>query len=319
MRRVCLTFAVAASLGALATAGWTQGWPTAAEAAQLLTRVGTGAASFTPAGPVATYTRANLWEYIDGDAERYFAYDYQWTAALALKDTKSGTRISADLYCFRTDLDAFGAFSMGRDPAPPAQVDLLPGQGSALTAYWAGNQLHVWRGPLYLRVIPGSLKPDIKPSVLALAQAVLKDLPPMKQDPTIFRIPSARGLIPESVRFERKAVLGQEALRNALIASYGSRLPGKLTVDMELYLFDGSTQPGAVATFATLQDLLSGEGSPRPVAALGEAAFALRHARYGQTYVMRQGTYVAMLRQVKDNGAAENRLREIGTNARLAK
>ena len=320
MRRIATLLGGCALLASLASAGWSQNWPSSSQAVRLLTQTAAELASFDLDGEIATYTRKNLWEYINGEAERYFAYDYEWTVAAGFKDLRSNVSTAVDIFRFATPLDAFGAATIDRDPAVPGEIIPLGGQASLISAYWAGNQIHVWRGPLYVRILPGSLSDRLRPAALELAQAVVSRLPLMEKDPPVFKIPPTRGLIAESVKFRRRDVLGQAFLKNALLALYGRRLPNrKLDVDMELLLFDGTDPRGARSTHDHLGKYLGEGGAVRPVASLGEAAFVVRHPRHGMTYAMRQGRYVAMLRKVKNSAAAEAMLREIGKNIRLAR
>jgi hypothetical protein len=289
------------------------------QAADLLRNLPTGAPGVTLQGDPATYDIATLRDYLGQDAERYFTYDYQWTVSARLHDGKSGTGLTVDIFRFAGELDAFGAFSLARDPLVPAQMIPLEGQTPGLSAYWAGNQLHVWRGPLYLRITPASAAGDLSAVALVVGQALTEQLPAAGQVPGIFKVAPARDLILETVRYQRRNVLGQTGLGPALIASYGRRQPGKLVVTAELLLFETPNPAGAQTTFATLQTLLTAETQASPVAALGEACLALRHATYGQVYLIRQGRYIGMLRQVKDPQAAEATLRELAKNARQAK
>lgn len=305
------------ALGGIACA---QDWPSAQGTVAILQQVDAELAQAELVGDPAIYTSNNLAEYLRDKAKRYFAYDYQWTVASSFTDLRSRVRVSADVYRFASDLDAFGAYSIDRDPRVPGEVIPLAGQASLVAAYWSGNQLHVWRGPLYVRLVPADAKPALRPAVLVLGQSIVERLPVVKRDPPVFAIPPTRNLVVESVKFQRRDVLGDSALKNALIGTYGRRTGEReLAVDMELLLLDGGDKNGAQQTYAALQRLLAKGGAVRPVGALGQAAITVRHAEYGKTYAMKQGRYVAMLRRVRNAQAAEAVLREIGKNIRLAK
>jgi hypothetical protein len=291
-------------------------WPSAPQAATLLREARTAPAGFQLSGEMRLYDRDNLRDYLGRDADGFLGYDYQWTAAAVFKHPADGLSVAVDVSGFRTDLDAFRAFSLGRDVLAAGEPVALPGQASVLSTYWVGSRLYVSRGPLYLRFLPAGVKGEVRAQVLSLAQVLLAAFPLPAQDPPLFRIPPVRGLIAESVRFQRRNVLGQEALSNALTATYGRRLPGKLLPDLELYLFDGGSSEGARRTFEALRRYLGAAQEPTPVASLGEAAFALHHPVHGQTVVMRQGRYVAMVRRVRDPSEAEALLREVARRAR---
>lgn len=297
-----------------------QEWPSATQTTALLQDIAARLDDFDLHGEVRTYTRENLRQYIKQEAERYFAYDYQWTVVGMFRDTRSEALITVDVFRFRDTMDAFGAATIDRDPAAPGEFVPLPGQRSPIAAHFSGNRLHVWRGPLYVRIVPGAPGDGLKVAAMELGQAVTEGLPAVEREPAVFRLLPTRGLIVESLKFQRRDVLGQGLFESALLATYGRRLPDrKLDVDMHMLLFDGQDPAGAQAVFSSLEGHLAGDGDVRPVAALGEAAFIVRHATHGPTHVMRQGRYVVMLRQVKRADAAEALLREIGKNIRLAR
>ena len=303
----------------LTSAVFAQTWPSASETAGLLREAVAALPGASLTGEIANYNASTLHAYLGDEATRYFAYDYQWTVASQVHLVQPPVTVSADVYRFGSDLDAFGAFSCGRDPSPPPQTVPLPGLVTPLTAYWSRGQLHIWRGPLYIRLVPAAADPGLAPSITDLAKAILSRLPEPQKDPPIFKIPPTRDLILESVKFQRRNVLGNKALSNALLASYGRRQPGKLVVSMELVLFEGRDAAAAQGTCQTLQGMLAPDGGEQQIATLGESCFALRHPDYGQLYVMRQSRYVALLRQVKDPQAAETVLRDLAKSARLAK
>ena len=298
--------------------GWAVEWPDQTTTAGLLQKAGEQSPAFAVSGDIGVYTRANLRQLIGATAERIFAYDYQWTVAATYRASEAGADVSVHIYRFGSDIDAFGAYSVDRDPKVPGGLMPLDRPTPPVAAYWRGNQLHVWRGPLYVRVVPSGLQESLKDAVLQLARTVLAKLPVAKT-PAIFGIPPQRGLIVEAVKFHRRNVLKQPSLGSALSGLYGRRAPNKLDVDMELLLFVGQSPEAAEATYEALQAYLRKGGAPRPIAALGQAAFTIRHSHHGLTYVMRQGKYVVMLAQVKDKSAAEGFLREIGKNIRLAR
>ncbi len=297
-----------------------QTWPDSAGVASVLANLGP-LQGLSAQGTPAVYTRANLAQYGGADPERVFLYDYRWTVASVWKAESPAVTIAADVYCFGSQMDAFGAFSIDRKAGPvPPDIIALPGQASALAAYWAGTQLHVWRGPLYVRIVPASDEQGARAPVLALATAILGKLPKMAEDPGILRLPPVRDLLIESVKYQTKNVMGLSFLSNALTGTYGTRTAaGGVEASMQLVLMDAGQAAGAEAAFIALQAELSGSGPTNPVTALGEQAVAGRHPRYGQVFAMRQARYVAIAWQVADPRTAQTVLREVAKNIRAVK
>ncbi|NSW57000.1 MAG: hypothetical protein HPY44_13395 [Armatimonadetes bacterium] len=289
-------------------------WPSAGEVSRILSAVPGDLPTVSLTSGPDSYTRADVEKVAGPFAKELFAYDYNWSVAATYRI--DGNEVRAELHRFATELDAFGAHSAIRDPRVPGQVIPLDRPTNVIAAFWAKDVLHVWRGPFFARFVPVSVGDAGRSAVLRLAPAVLSKLPSMPASPRLFSIPPDRGMVVESVKYVRKDVLGQPALRNALSATYGRRLPGKIDAEMQLWLIDALNASGASQAFATVRGYLMQAAIPRPVGALGEEAIVLRHPKHGQTYVMREGAYVAVLEQVKDAQAAEAVLRTIGKNVR---
>lgn len=288
-------------------------WPAAPQCVALLQAADASLDGWALRGDPATYTRSNLAELVGGAAAQMATYDYLWSVAGSFAGAVGA--VATELHRFETDLHAFGALSLPRDPLVPGKIMALDRPTPPLSAYWQGSALHVWRGPFYARfVAQGGAHQEM---AIEVASAVLGQLPPAPPLPALMRLAPERGMVLEAMRFRAKDVFGQPALRNALTVDYGQRLPGEVRMEMRLALFDSLTPPGAGQTFRTLQEYLRQAGIPRPIPALGQAAFVLRHPGHGQTYVMQEGQYVAVVEQVKQPQSAEGLLRTIGTSIRL--
>jgi hypothetical protein len=298
-----------------------QEWPSSEGAAEMLAGLPARAEAVDALSQVAIYDRDTLADYLP-EPDRYFEFDYEWTATAQFR--RKPVTVSVEIYSFATPLDAFGAFSLERDPLTTEDLLALPGLDTRVSAFWTDSgQLHVWQGPLYLRIVPTTALKSPRPELsLDLAAALLTQWPPPGEAPAIFAIPPARDLIPASVKYRRRNVLGQMNLRDALTATYGRiEREGKsdtLDVGMELVLFDGGDLNGARQVASVLTAYLVHQTTVRQLGALGDAAYALRHPEYGLAYVMRQSRYVAMLYQVKSPASAEALLRELGTSIRRA-
>ncbi len=303
---VAVTLASAASLAAAPV-----NWPSASQVTAILQQTDTDLGGYEITGAPASYTKA---------APIILKYDYLWSVGATFTATKhGGAKIVVQLHRFQTDLDAFGALSTQRDPKVPGKAISLDRPTPVLAAYWRGNQLHAWRGPFYIAFLPTKKGSPDDPAVVELARTLLGKFPPMRENPPIFAIPAQRGMIIETAGFQRREVFGRAALRNAFKVTYGRRYPNKLDATMQLVLFDAHNASGASQTFAEVESYLREAGIARPVPALGQGAFTMRHPTHGHTYVMRQGRYVVMLQQVKMAQAAEGVLRQIGKNIRLSK
>jgi hypothetical protein len=111
--------------------------------------------------PVRYYTRDNLYEYIDGGAERYLGYSFD-RAAVGRAYAENET-YDIQLYHFGKSADAYGIWS-----ADAAGEDVKIGQGSV----YAGGLLQLWRGSFYARIYQRRHRLDSRETVLAVGRAL---------------------------------------------------------------------------------------------------------------------------------------------------
>jgi len=101
-------------------------------------------------GSGVVYDRDTLFDYIDGGAELYLAYDFR--RMLACRFERDGhPAIVADVFDMGSSEDAFGVFSTERQD-PEAGI----GQGSE----YAVGLLRFWRGRFFVRCGPRRRRPQ---------------------------------------------------------------------------------------------------------------------------------------------------------------
>jgi hypothetical protein len=299
-------------------------WPDAPQVVALLNTFSTEATGCAMEGAPRSYSKDNLWEYIDGEAERFLAYDYRWTVAATYHPANSKAKIDLQVFAFGSDLDAFGAFAQDRnDTTPPA---LIQSEG-----FWAGNQLHVWRGPFYVRAAPSSTDAALRVPCFRLVEALFAPLPAPPARPRDLALLPVGDLLPRTVQFVRHDVLGQASLHNAVMATYVEDLPpvrlprarstGRpdmpRTANIRLIVLVGASAPEAKQLFADLLAALAGSAHTTVVEELGDDAAYASTDRYGRILVMRVRNYAAAVIGFDRNRAAEGLLRLLGTNIRV--
>jgi hypothetical protein len=242
--------------------------------------------------PVRYYTRDNLYEYIDGGAERYLGYSFD-RAAVGRAYAENET-YDIELYHLGKSADAYGIWS-----TDAAGEDVKIGQGSV----YAGGLLQLWRGNYYARIYQRRHLPDSREAVLAVGRALaeaigedgalpelLKELPTegLQGTPAFFHEqpmlnylyyvgdanllglgPHAEAVFATCKQGDEKAKLlivryaGDEALaaRKAFVKDYLEAKPtsGACIVTLENGLFSGISGPKEktlrVVFDATTQDL----------------------------------------------------------------
>ena len=66
-------------------------------------------------GEVLSYAADDLWEYINGSAERFLEYDFEMVLAQHYLNT-AGEEIKVEIYAHGSPLEAFGIYSRFRSP-----------------------------------------------------------------------------------------------------------------------------------------------------------------------------------------------------------
>ncbi len=237
----------------------------------------------------------NLWEYIDGAAEEYLAYDFRQVAT-AIYQSSDG-KIVVDLYEMGEPINAFGIYSAGRTP----QVKMQP---LGLEGYVAGAELNFCQGPVYAHIASLKPKPELLPAVLQVGRAVSALMPPAPPLPQLRLLPK-EGQIPQTQRFYLRDALGQAALRNAVAAKFTAG-PGKR--DTELVVATYQTPAEAQAAAQELTSYLQKDAkSTRPLTETGRLFTG--HPYYGTLAVSLLGRHVIVAQPVSDADQALNLMR----------
>jgi hypothetical protein len=151
-------------------------------------------------GPVRTYDRAHIFDYIDGAGELYLAYDFR-DVAVRDYEKPGAPKITADIYRMSTSRDAYGVYSHER-PVNEAPDRSLAGIGQERD-YGAGL-LRFWKGKYFVRVLADRETPESRAAVLAIGKHVSKAITETGSPPDLIKPVPSRGLIARSVRYFHK-------------------------------------------------------------------------------------------------------------------
>jgi hypothetical protein len=141
-------------------------------------------------GPDAVYDRKTLYDYMDGGAEVYLAFDFRRVLVRKYADAE-GNELVLDIYDMGLAAEAFGIFSCDRQD-PEAGI----GQGSE---YGLGL-LRFWRGRFFVSITVSGNEAKAEAAVLELGKAVAPWLGPDGAPPALLgRLP------PDGIKPERTA------------------------------------------------------------------------------------------------------------------
>ncbi len=150
-------------------------------------------------GSQAVYDRGTLYQYIDGAAEVYLAYNFQHAEVRRyFKDGRPS--IVAELYRMGSSQDAFGIFSLERQD-PEAGI----GQGSEL----GGGMLRFWKGRYFASLFAEGEGQDLDKALLRMGHMLADAIGDTGDPPRLLRflpdLPPVKS--PERVCFVRSHIL----------------------------------------------------------------------------------------------------------------
>jgi len=226
------------------------------------------APGWTQAGEARYYTLDNLYEYMDGNSEGYFSYNFQSMHGVTCK--KGVKTFVIDISDMGDDDDAYGWFSATHDPREP----LYPvGSGGQIVP----RRLVFVKGKYYMEIgaePEGDHTADLKEWAAALAKSVEGSTTP----------PVAMSWFPkerqQSLKLQPESVLGLRILKRGYVGQYDF---GKAFV-----VFEDTPESAA----AVMQQLRQRFGETTP-AKMGDEAFQATDKYLGRLCFIRVGFYIA--------------------------
>jgi hypothetical protein len=159
------------------------------------------------------YSKDDLFELIDGEAEMYFQYGFIDAASgIYTNRREAGSLLTVDLYQMANPLMAFGVYSTYRS-ADSSYLSV------GTESFGNSGYLYVYQGRFFVRIYCASLK-TLKSPVLAAAQSLLTSLPGDRAPPEELSLLPEENKVPHSERVTMKGFLGIDEHPVALEADY---------------------------------------------------------------------------------------------------
>lgn len=137
------------------------------------------------------YTQDTLYDYINGGAELYIAYNFREVLSVKYENEKN-SEIIIDFFDMGSSYDAYGIFSQGRE-----KEDGLLGQGSE----YSSGLLSFWKDRYFISILAYPETEEKKDIVLALGKILENSIPLIGDTPPILKLLPEKNLISESVRY----------------------------------------------------------------------------------------------------------------------
>jgi hypothetical protein len=133
----------------------------------------------------AVYDQVTIFDYLDGGAEVYLAFDFQKTLARKYAGP-SKDEITLDIYDMGSDAEAYGVYSCDRQD-PDAGIGQESEYGSGL--------LRFWQGRYFVAVTALGDEKASEKAILTLGKAVAAALGPAGAPPAMLDLLPASGLV----------------------------------------------------------------------------------------------------------------------------
>jgi hypothetical protein len=197
---------------------------------------------WTAPSAAALYEPGNLYEYIDGAADNFLAYDFQQLAVQTYAGAGKQT-VTVEIYRHADSTAAFGVYASEK----PLQGHYL---AIGTQGYYEAGVLNFLLGAYYIKLNGFDLGPGEQQTLTSFAQAIVARIGPQPGLPAIFATFPPGGRIANSERYIQSNFLGHPFLKSAFCADY--TLQGKKSPFFVLVAADVAAARAMLAKWAEL-------------------------------------------------------------------
>jgi hypothetical protein len=230
---------------------------------------------------VRFFTPDNLFEYIDGAAENYLIYGFRQVVTADYSNPKKPSQAVLEIYRMKDPLNAFGIYAS--ECNPDSDFKQIGAEG-----YIGGTALNFWSGPYYVKITVFQEDEGLKQDMLKLGEGVSQKIGQAGgMPPEIESFPRA-DLVPHSVRFLAKDVLGQTYFKEGFEAMY-RRGESKT----KLVIATPGDEAAAINALDQYRQFIASGGKvARELKAPGDGGFLGKDSYYGNMAAVRSGNRV---------------------------
>ncbi|OIP40480.1 hypothetical protein AUJ95_04515 [Candidatus Desantisbacteria bacterium CG2_30_40_21] len=146
---------------------------------------------YTVKGKLYCYEGDELLKYLDGEAEKYLAYKIK-SLSVQEYQNDSGITLTIEIYNMSNLQDAFGIYSLNRNPEARF-VDL--GNEGIITSY----MVEFWKANFYVKLIHSA--PGPKDDLIQIAKKLASNINRNSKEPQLVHLLPVKDYIPKSAKF----------------------------------------------------------------------------------------------------------------------
>jgi|Deesub1362B_J571_1020462.scaffolds.fasta_scaffold00153_12 hypothetical protein len=189
------------------------------------------------------FTPTNLYEYINGGAEIYLAYDFRELVVAEFKNQKNAS-IVIEIYDMGDEKNCFGIYSIER--SPDSNYLEIGNHG-----YIDGESLNFIISTYYIKINCYDCGENTRDNLLNFADGIINKIENRGSLPPILFYFPEKGLIKNSEKFYLKNFLGMDFLKNGYKAEYNLN-----NENFSLFIVEGEDEQGAQEMFNKLKNNL---------------------------------------------------------------
>lgn len=230
--------------------------------------------------PIAFYDKDTLYNYIDGQADAFFVFDFRACAAVDyVKNPAGKASVTVDVYDMGQDKDAFGMYASERYGAKEVPI--------GTRGYVEADHVNFWKGRYYVKVSGTGLGTAAKQTLIAFAKQVAARISGPTAMPAVLKA-LPKGWITGTERYVRRNVLGLNFLNDGVTADY---TVGRARAT--LFVIKHPSAQAAARTMAQFRAYEQRSGGTKPLSGVGDEAFTARDRYLKTVAAARRGTVVA--------------------------
>ncbi len=252
-------------------------------------------------GKVELFDKDTLFNHINGEAELYFPYGFEFLVSANYVHKKNpDLSLTVDVYKMGSVLDAFGIYANYRKPTN-AWVSV------GAEGFASPSQLLFYQDRYFIKLQVTSDTSLPQETLLACARAVSRNLPAGSGPPKELEALQIPALVPKSERYLAKSLLGYAFFRKGMIADAGIQ-----DEKMQIFVVAEDTPAAARNTFNQYHAYLKAEAQNIQLTEhAGQALIVAVDPLYGGVRVEQSGRYVIGTVRVKNNTVAERILEQL--------
>lgn len=250
-------------------------------------------------GATKSYTPANLFDLVDGEAQAIQKYAFVACAHAEYAPASANAPVlTIDVYDMTDPLNAYGLFGSDRRSGKPVKIGT---EGVKIEP----SGINFWKGRYVVRTAIVKVDPANQAAQEAFARAAAAKITGASAAPALISL-LPPGYKPLSQNYIRTDIAGQTYLKNGVTAQYPVAGP-----QAELYVVAFPAPAAAKQAYTQYQTYLSDPknaavgAKPAPVKGTGDSAIGVRSKFSGFVLAALKGKNIVIVRKAKDPASAE--------------